>query len=96
MGQQAQQLDAGSGGEALHRVGDEVRGLRIDRCQINPVALADEVIFAENTCALTHASDNVLDASDVRPLAHGRATTQMDDQPRSKSPSQLARADLLI
>ena len=40
-------MNSGAGRESFHRVGDEVRGLSIDRSQIDRVSLAYGVIFAK-------------------------------------------------
>jgi len=68
----AQELNTAPGSEAVHRVGDEVRGFRIDRGQIDVVPSGDRAIIAEMYARRRMSCGTVLCASEVRPLAGAR------------------------
>ena len=76
LGEQTEELNAGAGRQSFHRVGDEVRGRRVERGEIDRVPLADEVIFAKKYMRLD-ACDLVCcwNKRCAPEWAHGRATT---------------------
>jgi hypothetical protein len=96
-GEEAKELDPASGGQTVHRVGDEVGGFSVDGRKVDVVPLGDLRIIAKKTCATLHVL--VCSSSKRMRALGGRAGEQqlpaMEDEPRSKSFSQLARADLL-
>jgi hypothetical protein len=77
LGQAAEELDPAAGCESIHSVGDEIRGVGIDRGQVDVVPFGDVTIIPQymrvDACIVVRCL-----ASEVRSgWAHGRATNEI-------------------